>query len=207
MDKMELSENRRHPLLMMTLIFLIFFIPVVLAWIFYVEGDNVGEGKVNRGELIQPPRDFSKLPLKNSNGSPVALQQWRGKWLLLYVAPDICAQACQKNLYEMRQIRTATGKNQGRVVRALLTFKSQPFDPKLDPLLQTQYNGTQHFVVSEPQFQQVMTGLASTPLAIEEGYLYLVDPLGNIMMAYSNDANPSDIFKDLGRLLRVSQIG
>jgi len=39
------------------------------------------------------------------------------------------------------------------------------------------------------------------------GYLYFVDPHGNIMMGYAPDAKPSGQFKDLKHLLKLSHIG
>ena len=37
--------------------------------------------------------------------------------------------------------------------------------------------------------------------------IYVVDPLGNLMMSYPAGADPNGIRKDLARLLRVSRIG
>jgi hypothetical protein len=37
--------------------------------------------------------------------------------------------------------------------------------------------------------------------------IYLVDPLGNLMMSYPGDADATGMKKDLQRLLKVSQIG
>jgi len=37
--------------------------------------------------------------------------------------------------------------------------------------------------------------------------LYLVDPLGNLLMSYSPDAPPRSVLDDLERLLRLSHIG
>ena len=37
--------------------------------------------------------------------------------------------------------------------------------------------------------------------------IYLVDPLGNVVLRYPKDADPSRMKKDLERLLRVSRIG
>ena len=45
---------------------------------------------------------------------------------------------------------------------------------------------------------------APTP---EPGRIYLVDPLGNLVMSYPPGTDPRDLLKDLGRLLRLSQIG
>jgi cytochrome oxidase Cu insertion factor (SCO1/SenC/PrrC family) len=42
---------------------------------------------------------------------------------------------------------------------------------------------------------------------LETGRLYLVDPLGNIMMRYSTASDPGGIMGDLKRLLRYSRIG
>ena len=42
----------------------------------------------------------------------------------------------------------------------------------------------------------------------EQAYrFFLIDPLGNLMMAYAPDAPPKGVLKDLRKLLKVSQIG
>jgi len=38
-------------------------------------------------------------------------------------------------------------------------------------------------------------------------HIYIVDPLGNVMMRYGKDADPTGIKKDMTRLLKVSRIG
>ena len=38
-------------------------------------------------------------------------------------------------------------------------------------------------------------------------HIYLVDPLGNLVLRYTYDADPSRIIKDLTRLLKTSGIG
>ena len=43
--------------------------------------------------------------------------------------------------------------------------------------------------------------------AAVEGRVYLVDPLGNLMMRYPVDAKPKGILKDILRLLKTSWIG
>ena len=37
--------------------------------------------------------------------------------------------------------------------------------------------------------------------------IYLIDPLGNVMMSYPKDATAKGMQKDLKRLLKVSKIG
>ena len=38
-------------------------------------------------------------------------------------------------------------------------------------------------------------------------HIYIIDPLGNLMMRFPKDADPNRIKKDLGKLLRASAIG
>jgi hypothetical protein len=40
-----------------------------------------------------------------------------------------------------------------------------------------------------------------------EDYLYLVDPIGNLMMRFERDGEPRRIHKDMTRLLKASRIG
>jgi hypothetical protein len=37
--------------------------------------------------------------------------------------------------------------------------------------------------------------------------VYLVDPLGNLMMSYALDARPKGMLEDLKKLLRLSHVG
>ena len=43
--------------------------------------------------------------------------------------------------------------------------------------------------------------------AFTRDHIYLVDPLGNLMLRFPRDPDPSRMIKDLQRLLRYSRIG
>jgi hypothetical protein len=115
--------------------------------------------------------------------------------------------ACEKALYNLRQIRTATGKDRDRVARAILTLtSSSTTDPHLTALLQTDFQGTVHLTVERAVFLQFLKNTVSKNSA-QEGGIYLVDPLGNILLFYSQAAKPMDIFNDLTHVLKLSNIG
>jgi hypothetical protein len=40
-----------------------------------------------------------------------------------------------------------------------------------------------------------------------EDHIYLIDPLGNLMLRFPKDAEPTRMKKDLERLLKVSSVG
>ena len=42
---------------------------------------------------------------------------------------------------------------------------------------------------------------------LQSGSVFLVDPMGNLMMSYPATADPTDLRKDISRLLRASRIG
>jgi hypothetical protein len=45
------------------------------------------------------------------------------------------------------------------------------------------------------------------PGGMPDGMLFLLDPLGNLMMYYEPGFDPYDVVHDLKKLLTVSQIG
>jgi hypothetical protein len=65
-----------------------------------------------------------------------------------------------------------------------------------------EYAGT--VVVKSPS--PALLGLFTAPASARD-HLYLIDPLGNLMMRFPREADPQRIRKDLGHLLKVSRIG
>jgi hypothetical protein len=50
--------------------------------------------------------------------------------------------------------------------------------------------------------------LKAIPAKISQhDHIYMIDPLGNLMMRFPKDVDPSLMAKDIKRLLKVSQIG
>lgn len=186
-------------------LFLLFSIPLILASWMFIKNKPLFTHTTNHGELIQPPLDMAKLNL------PVDQQIWKEHWLLLYVNPTICDKSCETAMYNMRQISTAVGKDANRVRRAILTFADQPSDSHLQDLLNTNFKGTQHFIISKKMFlnfsQENKQENKFSKITLQTGGIYLVDPLGNVMMFYTLTADPMGIFKDLTRLLKLSNIG
>ena len=45
------------------------------------------------------------------------------------------------------------------------------------------------------------------PERLEEGRYFVVDPLGNLILSYPDDADQSRLLRDLERLLDVSRVG
>jgi len=172
------------------------FAPFVLAYLtFYFWAP---EERMNYGELIEPARPLPDAALALADGQPFRLSTLRGKWTLMLTNPGACAELCQRGLYHMRQVRRAQGKNMDRIERVWLITDDAP----LDPALSRTFEGT-YFVRAAGSEVLREPALAGDP----PGHLYLVDPLGNLMLRFPRDADPSRILRDIVRLLKVSRIG
>ena len=119
---------------------------------------------------------------------------------MLQVSASACELACKTNLYNARQLRLAQGKDMDRIERVWLIPDQQPLETRL----LREYDGV-HFLRAD--VKKLAAWLPVEPGGSMEDRLYLIDPLGNLMMRYPVDADPNKIKKDLIKLLKASAIG
>lgn len=188
--------NVQRTRLTLILIFALFAVPFVLAWLLNFVGDYTPGATVNQGTLIQPVRPVTSAGLVDARGTALAADYFKGEWTLLFRQADACGDPCHQALYVQRQVRLAQGKNIDRVKRLLL----------LDGAAMPAWTGevAQHYPGLD--IARAATPAAATAFP-PAGRLYLVDPLGNLMMEYALDADPRGMIKDLERLLRISYVG
>ena len=168
------------------------FIASFAAYYFYQP-----EGRVNYGELMAD-RQLPAAALKLIDGSAFSLAQLRGKWLFVTVDDAACDAYCEKKLWQIRQVRKTQGKYPERIERVwLITGGGQPAER-----LRSEFEGT--WLVNATS-SAVLEALPHAGARTD--HIYLVDPLGNLVLRYPREADPSRMKKDLDRLLRVSRIG
>ena len=144
---------------------------------------------INYGELVGP----TSLAELQTGTEP----ELKGRWVFLMVDSGRCDDYCQRKLYAMRQVRLTQGKDMERIARAwLLDDGTAPTAGTLE-----QYKGTR-VLPMDPALVAKLPAVSSV-----RDHIYLVDPLGNVMMRYPRDADPNRMKKDLARLLRASRIG
>jgi cytochrome oxidase Cu insertion factor (SCO1/SenC/PrrC family) len=152
---------------------------------------------VNYGELIAPRR-LPDARLALADGTPFRLSRLRGKWVLVTVDSGACNASCEKKLYYMRQVRRAQGKEMERVERAFLINDGAAMAPdRMAP-----YAGTWMIRAAGTAVLGLFPAQGS-----RSAHIYLVDPLGNLMMRYPPDPDPRRMIRDLQRLLKASRIG
>lgn len=192
----ERRSGRRNFLLLASL----FFVPFVAAvWLYYASAWR--PSLAAHGELIDPPRPLPAIAFALPDGGTASPAVLRGSWSLIYLGEKSCAEACTKALAELAQVRLALDKDATRVQRVLLHAGDccAPGFPGPDD---------QDLLVLGATGDEGKAFLALFPRApYDTPSIYVVDPLGNLMMRHSAAGSAAGLLKDLERLLRLSSIG
>ncbi|EKO3811409.1 cytochrome oxidase biogenesis cluster protein [Vibrio harveyi] len=161
----------------------LFALPAIIAKVVLSQG-WYETGVTNRGELVEPYITLEQL------GQPSPLDE--KAWQLAYVLPPECKEQCQQQIHLMQQSHIALGKYQERVVPVIWTSEETN-------------NVAQSIVV-----MQMNDSLSSR---VKAGQMLIVDPLGQLVMSYTPEANEDlvrlskDVLADLRKLLKLSRVG
>ncbi len=185
----------RRGRLALVLLIALFVAPLAAAWLLVGQWRPVGQAQ--HGELLVPARPLPLLP----GGATDALH---GRWTLAYLAAGSgCDAACRAALTAMRQVRLATGKDIERVQRLALWPAAPAADT--DGWLAAEQPGLVS-AVADDTVRRAFVDAFTVP-GEAGGWIYLVDPLGNLVMRYRADAPGRGMLDDLTRLLKLSKIG
>jgi len=202
------EEQIRKNKITMILLFAMFVAPIVFAVYIFNTNDADSYKTKNRGNLIRPAKELKNIELQFfEDKKPYKLVDQEHQWLMVFIGKGECNDECKRQLVVMRQTRLAQGGEFTRVNRMYLMLDEQSdqfmkevkeYHPGLAVL-----NGTQ------AQIDNVISQFTLDD-KIDVGKsnrIYIVDPIGNLMMYYEFDADASGIAKDLMRLLKASQMG
>ncbi|UCD69123.1 MAG: hypothetical protein JSW48_03250 [Betaproteobacteria bacterium] len=149
---------------------------------------------VNHGELLEPV-PLAQVSLSRADGGEFGFSELRGQWAFVSVDDAACDENCLRKLYLMRQIRLTQGKDSDRIDRVWLVHDGkQPASHTL-----RDYPGMRTILLSPQQSLSLFPADSG-----REDYIYLIDPIGNLMMRFPLEVDPSRLKKDVAKLLRVS---
>ena len=157
------------------------------------------------GVLIEPvvPIKLTEAfkDVKTTDTTVLSKLLWHDKWSAVILA-DKCEAVCQARLHDARQIHASLEKDMNRLQRILITNQQDLSD------LQKQYPDL--IILNQPSAD--VAALAKQfdvdgVSAYTSERVYMVDPLGNLMLSYSNQVKPVDMRKDWVRLLKYSWAG
>lgn len=200
--------------LLMIAVLLICAAPVVLSYLTYYVIRPTSLRSF--GELIQPTLSLPEMsvevitkPVADKNMNALHLNSLKGQWLILSLSEGACNDDCQKSLYFQRQIHAALGREKDRVDRVWLIMDDKGVNPELTRGVGDSWviRATKDDVLKWLGSATQMDKTKSNESQVVD-YVYLVDPMGELMMRFSSkieiDTAPK-IRRDLERLLRAAE--
>jgi len=212
------AGNRGRGRVVLLLILLVFLSP----WIFAILWKS--SGRINHGQLIEPPRPLPEIALMAAPGVSASVEDFRGKWTWVVVVDSQCNDDCVNRLDLLRQVRIAQKKHVKRLRYSLVVV--DPGDIEASPVLSAEVMN------SHPELMLRFLQRDSHSAFLEQfgdenaaeivgATIYVVDPLGNVMMKYPTDSDrsgtadseaaaelqPKHLHRDMARLLKASHVG
>ncbi|MGB5396282.1 MAG: SCO family protein [Gammaproteobacteria bacterium] len=175
-----------------------FVAPVALAYFMFYFVDVSSFN--NHGELLKPVVHASALNLKDKDGKPVDDKDLAYKWRFISFVNSSCDENCKKRLIETRQAHKTFGKNQHRILQVVVELS-----PADDALVQFIGSELPDAIILSADAADVSAALANAKLADNE--IYIQDPMGYIMMRFSQQQPIQELQFDIKKLLKASQIG
>ncbi len=176
-----------------------FVTPVLLAYavFFMVEIKSF----TNYGEILNPIVHIKDFKLKDDSNLLISKEKLTYKWRLISFLSKDCDDACQAQLYDTRQIHTSLGKRKHRVLRMFIHL--EPADDALKQLIEKTHQNVIHV---NGNAEEIINAIGNSA-TIRNNETYVMDPMGNVMMRFTQD-QPNKVFLyDLRKLLKASQIG
>ena len=165
-----------------------FVLPIAFGTLFFYANPNYfSESTVNYGELVRPviATDDTDIEIEGS----ASLQ---GIWTMVYVSSH-CDDACEKAVADMKTIRTLMNADMRRIQRMIIIENNSTPTVNDEALIKAK-------ITSEKLTQSLKK--------YSKNAIYLIDPIGNIMLYYEpQNIDIRLVIKDLKRLFKYSRIG
>jgi hypothetical protein len=170
-----------------------FALPIVAS--FFVYAFMRPAPTANYGELLMSPESITASTFTRTTGAPFRFPELAGRWILLAAEGGTCDDTCQSKLIAIRQVRLALGREADRVAMVTVLAQSAASTAGLEAAFPGMV------------FARAQVPMPASSAIADRAHIYLVDPLGNVMMRWPARPDYKRMKADLDRLLRASQIG
>ncbi|BBL34933.1 hypothetical protein Nstercoris_01187 [Nitrosomonas stercoris] len=181
--------------LKLILIILVILSPIIISSFLHRWNFHPGS-TVNYGELLEL-KPIQGVATNIEDNTIFRNRQLRDAWNLLIIDSGKCDGYCQEKLYIIRQVRLAQHVNKDVIQRIWLI--NDNIEPDSD--IRDKYEGTKLIFA---QGKELLDEFPFGPETSQQDYIYLIDPIGNLMMRYPRNPDPKKMISDLKRLLKLS---
>lgn len=201
------AAKLRRSRLILVLLGALFIGPLIAAWVLYSAGMRPSL-TTNYGELVLPTQPLPKLEVRNVDGEPLP-ELLLGHWSLVQLGGVSCDSACSDRLVLSRQVRLALGAAGVSKERLQLVYIVPDAAAAAAAVAQL---GAAHRIL------HVVADAGAAGQRAEDVFkpsdpqaVYLIDPNGNWLMTYKDQADADKLqrglLSDLKKLLKLSSIG
>ena len=165
-----------------------FILPIAFGTLFFYANPNYfSESTVNYGELIRPVIATDDNDIEIDGDASL-----EGIWTMVYVSSR-CDDACEKAVEDMKTIRTLMNADMRRIQRMIIIGDNS-----------TPTSNDESLIKARSASKKLTESLKK----YKENAIYLIDPIGNIMLYYEpQNIDIRLVIKDLKRLFKYSRIG
>lgn len=183
------------------LIFLTPIIVITVSTVWYYSGYGPEE-KVNYGRLLSDPIDVGTLDLELDYQN-LNVDSMERKWMLVHFINDACLESCADLIYVARQVNVLLARQQTRVKR----YIAAPIEvkPKLENFFTTYQD--LNFIEVKDQSTTIQEFKKNGIDPFAQPNIFVIDPIGNIILHYSGEVDGKKLLADLKKLLGASKIG
>lgn len=191
------EEETRRARVKAALLFLIAILPLIAATVMYYSGWGMPGSTTNKGEFVEGQEQVLEQGIEDPDGEPfeahLLQQNEDAKWWILVTADD-CAEACVEWLDRTGSIHQLLHREWNRVRRGFISADGSVPQGADDRRLVR---------LSAPEANP----LAEYAADDAEATVFIVDPMGNLVLRYDQRHSGNDVLEDLEHLLEVSPLG
>lgn len=181
------------------LLFAIAIAPLIAATTMYYTGWGIPSSTTNNGEFVDTRDRISDMDLVTSGNESFTRRflpdNEDAKWWIIVTA-DRCEQACRDWLEVSRSVHRRLHRDADRVRRGFLAADGTVPDSGQHPRIVT-LNGPNGGNPFAPKARSDATN----------GTVFVVDPMGNLVLRYDSRHNGTDLLDDMEHLLDSSPLG
>jgi hypothetical protein len=183
------APQRWRGRLQLLLILAVVIGPMLVASAMYYGRFWIPEARNYHGVLIGTGQNLGELGVHGVEDS---------RWQLVVTAPGECDKTCKELVYLARQINIGLNRDATRATHSLATV--QPLSGDYQALLQREYPQLGLYSLQKDEYDKAATD-------VKAPQLWIVDPMGNLVLRYGAESKGKAILEDLRHLLKISQIG
>jgi protein SCO1/2 len=158
-----------------------------------------------QGSVINPPQPAAPVELTNYDGQHFSLSNARGSVVLVYFGYTNCPDECPLTMAHLKLAMEILGARADRAKVVMVTTDPARDTPEALGTFMRRFNSAFMGLTGTPdQLAGIWMNYGVTVMnggETHSNYIYVIDPMGNLVETFLPEAEPADIAADVKALL------